>query len=95
MNERKNLYANGRFYDQGWIFMTWKKVEKAIKSGFKRQYYASPWHLKNEDLYVYNEKLVELIFSNCLEFWWNFLYTYFLLYIRLGGILSKSKINFG
>ena len=48
--------------------MSWKKVEKAIKSGFKRQYYASPWHLKNEDLYVYNEKLVELIFSNCLEF---------------------------
>ena len=48
--------------------MSWKKVEKAIKSGFKRQYYALPWHLQNEDLYVYNEKLVELIFSNCLEF---------------------------
>ena len=48
--------------------MSCKKVEKAIKSSFKRQYYALPWHLKNEDLYVYNEKLVELIFSNCLEF---------------------------
>ena len=81
MNERKNLYANGRFYDQGWIFMSWKKVEKAIKSGFKRQFYALPWHLKNEDLYVYNEKVSRTHFSNCLEFWWNFLYTYIILFL--------------